>query len=268
MRSLRLFRSNSAQQVASTDRDADNGGLLAFAPEARAAQPSRPQTRPPHSHVLTGILAALVLLQAWPTALWVKSRVLGSTVSASEAAPPTAVAVAPPPVMAAAPCDPAPEPVPAAAPAADATRTAAPAPAMVAGLLSVDAPVALHVYLRGKLVGTTEADTIMLPVGTHDLALENGAVGFKLRRSVTVQAGRTTSVKIDPPSGVLHVNALPWAEVWIDNQRAGETPIGNVQAPIGTREIVFRHPELGERRTTVLVTLKGPARVSMDMRAK
>jgi hypothetical protein len=139
---------------------------------------------------------------------------------------------------------------------------------MVAGLVAIEAPVPMHVYLRGKLVGTTEADTIMLPVGTHDLALENAAVGFKARRSVAVQAGRTTAVTVEAPTGVLNVNAVPWAEVWIDNQRVGETPIGNVQARIGTREVVFRHPEFGERRTTVLVTLKGPARVSMDMRAK
>jgi hypothetical protein len=64
------------------------------------------------------------------------------------------------------------------------------------------------------------------------------------------------------------VNALPWAEVWLDNRRIGETPIGNLQTGIGVHEVLFRHPELGERKTTVLVTLKGPARVSMDLREK
>jgi len=38
--------------------------------------------------------------------------------------------------------------------------------------------------------------------------------------------------------------------------------------PIGTHEIVFRHPDLGERRTTTTVTTGAPTRVSMDMRAK
>ena len=50
------------------------------------------------------------------------------------------------------------------------------------------------------------------------------------------------------------VNALPWAEVSIDGERVGETPIGSVQVPIGTHEVVFRHPDLGERRTTATVT--------------
>ena len=41
-----------------------------------------------------------------------------------------------------------------------------------------------------------------------------------------------------------------------------------VAVPIGTHEIVFRHPDLGERRTTATVTTGAPTRVSMDMRAK
>jgi hypothetical protein len=139
---------------------------------------------------------------------------------------------------------------------------------MVAGLISVAAPVPMQIYARGKLVGTTETETIMLPVGTHDLTLENTAVGYQARRSVTVQAGRTSTLRLDPPSGTLHVNAVPWAEVSIDNRRVGETPIGNYQIPIGSHQVVFRHPELGERRTDVLVTLKGPARLSMDMRTR
>jgi hypothetical protein len=54
--------------------------------------------------------------------------------------------------------------------------------------------------------------------------------------------------------------------VWIDNQRMGETPLGNLKVPIGMREIVYRHPEVGERRTRVLVTLKEVTRISIDLR--
>jgi serine/threonine-protein kinase len=85
---------------------------------------------------------------------------------------------------------------------------------------------------------------------------------------VTVQAGRTSTIRLEAPSGTMNVNAVPWAEVWVAGKRLGETPLGNLQMPIGSHEVVFRHPQLGERRTTVLVTLKGPARVSMDLRTK
>jgi hypothetical protein len=144
--------------------------------------------------------------------------------------------------------------------------TAAKAQPIAAGLLSVVAPLPLQVYSRGRLIGTSEAETLMLPLGSHELEFVNQDVGYRTSRSVTIQAGRNANLRIDPPTGTLHLNALPWAEVWVDDKRIGETPIGNMNVAIGTRQIVFRHPDLGERRTRVLVTLKEPARVSMDLR--
>ena len=55
---------------------------------------------------------------------------------------------------------------------------------------------------------------------------------------------------------------------WIDGERIGETPIGNVTLPIGPHEIVFRHPDLGEKRHAVTVTMLSAARVSVDLRKR
>ena len=57
-------------------------------------------------------------------------------------------------------------------------------------------------------------------------------------------------------------------EVWIDGERVGETPIGNVAVPIGPHEVVFRHPELGEQVVRTTVTLAAPARLSVDLRKR
>jgi PEGA domain len=64
------------------------------------------------------------------------------------------------------------------------------------------------------------------------------------------------------------LNAVPWAEVWVDGEKIGETPIGNLSLSLGPHEVVFRHPELGEQRHAALVTLKTPARLSVDLRKK
>jgi hypothetical protein len=64
------------------------------------------------------------------------------------------------------------------------------------------------------------------------------------------------------------INAQPWAEVFIDGERVGETPIGNVPVPIGTHEVRFRHPELGEQVVRSTVTLGTPARLSVDLRKR
>jgi len=44
--------------------------------------------------------------------------------------------------------------------------------------------------------------------------------------------------------------------------------VGNTSVPIGTHEVVFRHPQLGEQRFTATVTATAPARLSVDMRKK
>jgi hypothetical protein len=68
------------------------------------------------------------------------------------------------------------------------------------------------------------------------------------------------------PQGVINLNATPWAEVWIDGRRIGETPIGNLPIAIGPHEVVFRNPQLGEKHQAVSVTLSAPVRLSVDMK--
>jgi hypothetical protein len=140
--------------------------------------------------------------------------------------------------------------------------------ANVSGWIAINAPADLQVYEAGRLIGSSRSDRIMVAIGRHDLELVNEALGYRSARSVEVGAGQVASVKPDWPKGTMAVNALPWAEVFIDGERAGETPIGSVTAAIGSHEIVFRHPDLGERRTTATVTTGAPTKVSMDMRTK
>jgi hypothetical protein len=140
--------------------------------------------------------------------------------------------------------------------------------AVSAGWLNVTSPVALDMREGGKLIGTTEASRLLLQAGDHDLEFENKLLGFTARRSVHIGAGKATAITIDLPNGVVSINALPWAEVWIDGERVGETPIGNLSRQIGTHEVLFRHPQLGERRETVIIGAGKPARIGVDLRKK
>jgi hypothetical protein len=108
----------------------------------------------------------------------------------------------------------------------------------------------------------------MLPVGSHTLRFVNEETGFEAGRTVTVTAGRPTAVPILIPTGTIAINARPWAEVFIDGERVGETPLGNVSRAIGRHEVILRHPELGERRQTVVISLRAPTRVSVDFQAR
>ena len=138
--------------------------------------------------------------------------------------------------------------------------------AFASGWLAISSAVPLQVMEKGALLGTTEMPRILLPTGAHELELVNAGLNYRVTRNVTIAGGQTAAFTVVPPRGTLSVNALPWAEVWIDGQRAGETPIGNYSIPIGTHELLFRHPELGEQRRTVTIGAQGPVRVGVDMK--
>ncbi len=136
----------------------------------------------------------------------------------------------------------------------------------VSGWVVVKAPFTLEIREQGRLLGNTEADRIMLASGRHDLELVSEAIGYRSTRVVTIVPGKVASIALDLPQGAVNLNASPWAEVWIDGQRVGETPIGNLAVPIGPHEIVFKHPQLGEKRHAVSVTQGAPVRLSVDMK--
>ena len=144
----------------------------------------------------------------------------------------------------------------------------APKAVPVSGWITVTSPIDLELSEKGQPLGSSRSGKIAASVGRHELDISNDALGYHVTRSISVEPGEVSSMKLDPPKGSLSLNAVPWAEVWIDGERAGETPIGNAQLAIGQHEVVFRHPDLGEQRFTPTVTLTAPARVSADLRRK
>lgn len=131
------------------------------------------------------------------------------------------------------------------------------------GWLAIYAPIVLHVAENGRTIGTTEHGKLMLPPGRHTLTLSNKDLGYIAVRKVDVESGEERALSIEP-RGAISLNAVPWAEVFVDGKRVGETPIANLEVPLGTREILFKHPQFGERRITEVVTAIGPSAVSVD----
>jgi hypothetical protein len=130
------------------------------------------------------------------------------------------------------------------------------------GWVAVFAPVVLDVAENGKSIGTTEQNRLMLPPGPHQLTLSNKELGFSSVEQVEIEPGGVKSLNIDA-KGSVSLNASPWAEVWLDNKKLGDTPLVT-QVPIGTREFVFKHPQQGERRVTATVKASGSSPVSVD----
>ena len=135
----------------------------------------------------------------------------------------------------------------------------------VGGWLTVNAPFDVQVLEGSDVVGASGTPRIMLAAGRHELTVVNSVLEFSQSQRVDIVAGRVTTLQVEPPRVNLNVNARPWADVTIDGVEAGQTPIANLPVAVGTHQMVFRHPQLGERRQAVTVTAKGPNRVSVDL---
>jgi hypothetical protein len=153
---------------------------------------------------------------------------------------------------------------PAATPSPElATSPAAPPPVTGRfGGIQVTAPIELNVFEGDKLLGST-AGPIAIVDGSHALDLVNDELGFQVRQTVTVKAGQMTPIKVPVPNGRISINAVPWAEVFIDGTPAGQTPLANLSLQIGKHEIVFRHPQLGSQTQTAVVKVEGLTRLSV-----
>lgn len=150
----------------------------------------------------------------------------------------------------------------AAAPAVFSNPPATPVPPVSVGNLVVESRIELEVFEGDARLGSSTG-TMQLSVGSHTVDLVNDEFGFRSQQAVEVTAAGTVTLTVAIPDGRLDVNAVPWADVWIDAAPAGQTPLANLALPIGRHEVVFRHPQLGERRETVIVRADGVARVSV-----
>jgi serine/threonine-protein kinase len=137
-----------------------------------------------------------------------------------------------------------------------------------AGWLTIASPVELQVLEGGAVIGTTTAARLMLPAGRHDLMVSSTLLGFQSPLHVDVQNGKSTLATVPVPNGSVSINALPWATVTLDGRDLGTTPIANVDVPLGTHDLILKHPQFGERRQSVLVTAKTPVRLVIDLSKK
>lgn len=133
-----------------------------------------------------------------------------------------------------------------------------------AGWLAVSAPFDLQITEGTDVIGSGGASKIMLAAGRHDVILTNRTLEYQETRKIEIAPGKVTTVRVDPPRAMLSANARPWADVFVDGASVGQTPISNLAVAIGTHQVLFRHPQLGERRESVVVNVKGPNRVAAD----
>jgi hypothetical protein len=140
-----------------------------------------------------------------------------------------------------------------------------PAPQVRTGGVRLTSPIELTVLDGDRVIGSSAESPIFTTAGRRELEFVNSTIGFRTRQIVEVKAGQIISFTVPVPNGTLNINAQPWATVLVDGNPVGETPIGDLSVTPGQHEIVFRHPQLGERRERAIVRAGAETRVAVSL---
>jgi len=130
------------------------------------------------------------------------------------------------------------------------------------GFLKVFAPFEVTVSEAGHPLRLDERTQLMLAPGVHELRFENKQLGFYGTRKIEIEPGKTATVTLTPGGSTLSVTASAPAEVFVDGQRVGDTPLVDYPVALGSRDIVVKGAA-GERRFTETVTTR-PLRLEVD----
>jgi hypothetical protein len=143
---------------------------------------------------------------------------------------------------------------PAPMPESPSAQTPVEAPVAGEGRLLILAEPWGEVTLDGNLLGETPLPEMTLGAGEHEVVVSNpNAIGV-IRDRVTVRVDETTSVRYSfGDTGRLKVVVTPWADVYVDGSHVGQTPLDELDVPVGRHEVTLRHPSLGEKTDNVVI---------------
>ncbi len=144
-----------------------------------------------------------------------------------------------------------------------AAKTATIRTSIYQGWLALFSPIDVRASADGRPLALDDQNRAMLPSGPHQLTLQNRALGYTETRTVDIKPGDTTPVSVVVPKTTLSVTTSGPADVWVDGEPAGPAPVTNFPVDIGTREVLVRSAEQGERRATVTATMN-PVSVAID----
>jgi membrane protein involved in colicin uptake len=130
------------------------------------------------------------------------------------------------------------------------------------GFAVISAPIVLDVAENGRALGTSD-NQIMLGAGHHEVHLENKDLSYSGTLAIDVEPGETAHLTVDP-RGRANINAIPWAEVYVDGESIGQTPLANVAIRLGVREIVFKNPQFPDRKIVTTIKSGEPATITVD----
>ncbi len=115
------------------------------------------------------------------------------------------------------------------------------------GWLKITSTPWAYVFIDGKKAGETPfGEPFKLKEGKHIIRFENPS-REAVTETVEIKKNDTLLLSVDLPEkyGYLIVKVKPWAEVYIDGEKIGVTPMGKIPLEPGKHTLELRHPKYG-----------------------
>jgi hypothetical protein len=147
-------------------------------------------------------------------------------------------------------------PAPTQVPAASVSSSTSTAPVSTAaarsGTLTLAGNQPAIAFLGKTRLGPLPLNGVKVPAGQHKLRLENRQL--RLARTVTLQVkpNEDTQYLASFGKGTLNVLATPWADVWLDGENLGQTPLAGREAWEGPHQLRLVNPS-GEKTLTIQI---------------
>lgn len=129
------------------------------------------------------------------------------------------------------------------------------------GSLNLDCDPPAEALVDGQVVGRTPLRGAQVAVGQR--RVEARAFGGKAVSTLTVKPATTVSLSLVIKGGSLVVRSQPRAELFLEGQRCGMTPIEMGNLKVGPRRIVLRAP--GYRDLEKVVEVRGDRAVQLNL---
>jgi len=122
------------------------------------------------------------------------------------------------------------------------------------------------VFIDDALIGETPmAKPLVLPAGRHTIMFTNPAFD-PILKSVAIEGDKEITVKGDffSRAGFVACSVTPWAEIFVDEQPKGITPLKPIILSAGKHSVRFRNPAFEDIVKEVVVAPKDTVRLSIS----
>jgi hypothetical protein len=144
------------------------------------------------------------------------------------------------------PDDPAGMPTSAAKPEAKEDLPATPTPprrrASSVARLNLTANLPAVAFLDGRRLGTLPLSRAKVPAGKHHLRVTATGLDALHEERLVLTGGAALTREVRFAKGKLNIDAEPWADVWVDGARMGQTPLAGREVWEGTHAVRLAGP--------------------------